>query len=106
MFTNLVDNAIKHTPEGGEVRLSVYSQGNAAEIAVSDTGSGIPPEEAKRVFERFYQVDKSRKAGSGRGSGLGLPIAKQIVQAHNGVIDVESKPGVGSTFIVRLPLAR
>lgn len=103
VFTNLVDNAIKHTPEGGEVRLSASSAKGVAKFVVSDSGPGIAFEEAKRIFERFYQVDKSRRAGSGRGSGLGLSIARQIVQAHHGTIEVESKPGAGSHFIVRLP---
>lgn len=103
VFTNLVDNAIKHTPDGGQVRISVAPEKDFAMVAVSDTGRGIAGEEAKRIFERFYQVDKSRKAGRGRGSGLGLSIAKQIVQAHHGTIEVKSKPGAGSHFIVRLP---
>ena len=105
VLTNLLDNAIKHTPEDGQVRVSATSEKGDAKLIVSDTGPGIPPEEATRIFERFYQVDKSRKAGGGRGSGLGLSIARQIVQAHRGTIHVESEPGFGSRFVVRLPLA-
>ncbi len=73
------------------------------EVSITDSGPGVPAEEAKRIFERFYQVDKSRKTGAGRGAGLGLSIAKQIIDAHGGNIRVDSKPGQGATFIVRLP---
>jgi two-component system sensor histidine kinase VicK len=74
------------------------------EIAVTDTGPGIPPEDLEHVFERFYQVDKSR-AGKNRGIGLGLTIAKQIVEAHGGKIFVESVVGLGTRFTVTLPIA-
>jgi len=106
VFTNLFDNAIKHSPKGGKVIISVVAEKGYAKIVVSDNGPGIPPKETRRIFERFYQVDKSRKAGSGRGSGLGLSIARQLVEAYGGTIHVESKPGSGASFIVRLPLAQ
>jgi len=105
VFSNLVENALKFTPAGGEVRLSARRANGALLATVSDTGPGIHPEEAARIFERFYQVDKSRSGGRGRGAGLGLPIAQQIVQAHGGEIRVESQPGRGSAFVVRLPLS-
>jgi len=71
-----------------------------------DSGKGIPPSEQERVFERFYQVDKSRSGGENRGYGLGLAIAKQLVEAHNGSISFTSKPGEGSHFVVKLPLQK
>ena len=105
VLANLLDNALAHTSEGGEVRLSARPDGHSAvEITIRDTGSGIPPEELNRIFERFYQVDKSRAAPAGRqGSGLGLAIAKKIVEAHGGRIEASSQLGQGSIFIVRLP---
>jgi signal transduction histidine kinase len=106
VFTNIIENAIKHSPKAGEVRIAAASEKGIAKIAVSDQGAGIAPKEAQRIFERFYQIDKSRKSASGRGTGLGLPIAKQIVEAHKGTIRVDSKPGRGSTFTVELPLTR
>jgi DNA topoisomerase VI subunit B len=106
VFTNIIENAIKHSPKAGEVRIAAASEKGIAKIAVSDQGAGIAPKEAQRIFERFYQIDKSRKSAAGRGTGLGLPIAKQIVEAHKGTIRVDSKPGSGSTFTVELPLTR
>lgn len=104
VFTNLVENAIKHTPAGGEVRLTAGLEENHICVQVQDTGEGIPHEEQKRIFERFYQLDKSRRGGGRRGVGLGLAIAQEIVWAHGGKVSVESQPGQGSTFIVKLPL--
>ncbi|MBI3097666.1 MAG: HAMP domain-containing protein [Planctomycetes bacterium] len=95
---NLVDNAIKYTPEGGSVTVTVRAPG---EIEVRDTGVGIPAEDQKRVFERFYRVDKSRSREAG-GTGLGLAIVKHIAQLHGGEVTVESAPGKGSSFILRL----
>jgi signal transduction histidine kinase len=106
VFANLIDNAIKHTPAGGEVTLYAEPAGDKVKIWVSDTGQGIPPEELSRVFERFYQLDKSRRGGKGRGVGLGLAIAREIVHAHGGGLTVESHVGQGSKFIVQLPVAR
>lgn len=116
VFGNLLDNALKHTPAGGKVTIAAQLlSGSAAakagksappgvEISVVDTGSGIPPEDLPRLFERFYQVDKSR-VRSGRGSlGLGLAIVKEIVTAHGGSIRVESVVGLGTRFVVTLPI--
>ena len=75
------------------------------EVVVTDTGQGIPPQELSRIFERFYQVDRSRvRTGNGGGSGLGLAIARELVEAHNGHIQAHSQVGVGSQFTVRLPI--
>ncbi|HEY3344429.1 MAG TPA: HAMP domain-containing sensor histidine kinase [Anaerolineaceae bacterium] len=106
VFTNLVDNAIKYSGAGGRVLLSARSDGAGVRVSVADTGPGLSPADQARIFERFYQADKSRRGGSGRGVGLGLAIAREIVQAHGGTIQVDSAPGKGSTFCVRLPLAR
>lgn len=104
VFTNLVENALNYTSKGGRVRLTAERKGDFLEVSVSDAGRGIPKEETGRIFERFYQVDKSRRAGHGHGAGLGLPIARQIVQAHGGDISVESLIGEGNRFLVRLPM--
>lgn len=104
VFSNLVDNALQHAPKGGHVQLSARSANGFVEAEVRDDGPGISQDEAKRIFERFYQVDKSRRSGQGRGAGLGLSIAQQIVQAHGGRIELESEAGKGSRFIVYLPL--
>jgi two-component system, OmpR family, phosphate regulon sensor histidine kinase PhoR len=105
---NLVHNAIKYTPVGGVIVLSANARRHRGrelvELRVSDTGCGIAPEELGRVFERFYKTDRSR-GRDGEGTGLGLAIARHTVEAHGGSIEVESTPGVGSVFIVRLPAA-
>ncbi len=105
VFTNLVDNAIKFTSAGGLITLKLIADQSGVLASVSDTGTGIPNYEETRIFERFYQVDKSRRGGSGHGLGLGLAIARQIVLSHNGEIWAISEPGKGSTFFVRLPSA-
>jgi signal transduction histidine kinase len=105
VFNNLVDNAIKYTAPNGQVQITCAREKGFAKITVSDSGAGIPHGEINRIFERFYRVDKSRKVEKSKGSGLGLSIAKQIVQAHQGSIEVKSELGKGSQFIVRLPLA-
>jgi signal transduction histidine kinase len=104
-LTNLVDNALGHTGEGDEIRLrSQASSTGSVEIMVQDTGSGIPQEELNRLFERFYQVDKSRATSAGRrSSGLGLSIVKELVEAHGGRIEANSQVGLGSTFTINLP---
>jgi len=103
VFSNLITNAINYTPEGGKITLEGKVTGDFLHIAVTDTGYGIPPDELPRIFDRFYRV-KSDKTRNIVGTGLGLPIVKSIVQAHNGTIKAESKEGVGSTFSVRLPV--
>ncbi|WP_409228446.1 sensor histidine kinase [Gudongella sp. SC589] len=102
LIYNLVDNGIKYTESGGKVALSVFSSSGEAIIEVSDTGIGIPNEDQSRIFERFYQVDKSRSKKVG-GSGLGLSIVKHIVQSHGGSINLKSSPGNGTTITVKLP---
>jgi len=102
MLLNLLDNAVKYTPEGGEISLAVEQQNGNAEIVVRDTGIGIPDEDQQRVFDRFYRVDKARSRALG-GAGLGLSIVRCIVEAHGGHITIESTPQKGSTFRVFLP---
>jgi two-component system phosphate regulon sensor histidine kinase PhoR len=101
-LVNLVDNAIKYSPEKGRVHFSALREDSAVVIKVQDWGSGISKEHLPRLFERFYRVDKARSRKLG-GTGLGLAIVKHIVQSHNGQIAVESTPGNGSTFIIQLP---
>ncbi|MBX9689827.1 MAG: HAMP domain-containing histidine kinase [Candidatus Obscuribacterales bacterium] len=102
-LSNLLKNALNYT-ESGAVRLKIIRAGEHAEISVSDTGKGIPPESLARIFDRFYRVEKHRARSAG-GSGLGLAIVKAIVERHGGSIKVKSKPAEGSTFIIELPLA-
>jgi two-component system, OmpR family, phosphate regulon sensor histidine kinase PhoR len=99
---NLVDNAIKYTPEGGTVSVVCHSDRNSATIEVADTGIGIPRSDLPRIFERFYRVDKARSRELG-GTGLGLSIVKHLMQSIGGQIDVASRVGSGSTFTVHLP---
>lgn len=101
---NLIDNAIKYTPAGGEVGIELSRSGQEAVLRVRDSGIGIAPADQSRVFERFYRVDKARSRELGS-TGLGLAIVKHLVLAHAGRIDLESSLGKGTTFIVRLPLA-
>jgi len=105
VVNNLVDNAIKYTPVGGQVSIIAHQVDEQAEIIVSDTGPGIPADFLPRIFERFYQIDKSRRGGSRRGVGLGLAIAREIVLAHFGSIAVESIPPQGCQFVVKIPFA-
>jgi len=97
VLVNLLDNAIKYTPEGGSISFTVASEGTMVRIGVKDTGVGIPPKDLSRVFERFYRVDAARSRDEG-GTGLGLSIVKHIVQLHGGTVGVESEPGKGSVF--------
>ncbi|MBI5211498.1 MAG: HAMP domain-containing protein [Elusimicrobia bacterium] len=103
VFTNLIDNAVKYTPEAGVVRVGAAVAGREVRLSVEDTGAGIPAEHIPRIFERFYRVDKARSRELG-GTGLGLAIVKHIVEAHGGAVAVESEPGRGSTFRFSLPL--
>lgn len=102
VFRNLLDNAIKYTPNGGEIYISAFEKAENIYIEVADNGIGISAEHLPRIFERFYRVDKDRSRKLG-GTGLGLAIVKHIVQAHGGTIGVESKPGKGSKFFFTLP---
>ncbi|GAB4572779.1 MAG: hypothetical protein Kow0077_13220 [Anaerolineae bacterium] len=101
-LSNLVINAINYTPPGGRIVLSTYVNQDGVVFEVTDTGIGIPAEDLPRIFDRFYRADKARQTSTG-GSGLGLSIARRIVEYHNGRIEVESTPGKGSTFRVILP---
>ena len=101
VVTNLLSNALKFTPAGGAVRVELRRHGTEAVLRVSDTGPGIPPDELPHVFERFFRGRGARA----RGSGIGLTVARELVLAHGGEIAVESEPGRGTTFTVRLPLA-
>ncbi|PYF05766.1 ATP-binding protein [Ureibacillus chungkukjangi] len=103
VLTNLIDNAIRHTPTEGGVKVSVEQELSYAKIQVADTGEGIPLEDLPYVFERFYKADKARTRSKG-GTGLGLAIAKNIVEAHKGNIRVDSVVGQGTTFTFYLPL--
>jgi len=100
---NLIDNALRYTPERGRVLVSAEQQDRFACVSISDDGPGIPADEAANIFDRFYRVDKSRSAAS-EGAGLGLAITRKIVEAHGGSVSVESEIGVGSTFTIKLPL--
>jgi signal transduction histidine kinase len=102
VLLNLVGNAIKFT-DRGEVRLSARAENSHYQISVADTGAGIPPEEQERIFEEFHQIDNSNTKAKG-GTGLGLAIAKRIVEIHGGSIAVESRPGQGAAFHLRLPV--
>ena len=104
VFSNLITNAIIYTPEGGKVDVMGEVKGDFVCISVSDTGYGIAPDELPRIFDKFYRA-KTEKTRNIVGTGLGLPIVKSIVEAHNGTVEVESEEGVGSTFYVRLPIS-
>ena len=107
MVLNLLDNAIKHTPPGGVVKLSLAQHNGDYDVTVSDTGVGIPPEAQSNIFERFYRVDKARSRASasdaGVGAGLGLAIAKWIAEAHKGQLKLQHSDQTGSTFVASLP---
>lgn len=104
---NLIGNAIKYTPSGGEVLVRLGKVDQKARIIVSDTGPGIPPKDLPHIFDRFYRAEKSRtRSENGKGFGLGLSIAYWIVRHHKGQIDVDSEVGKGTTFCVWLPLAQ
>jgi signal transduction histidine kinase len=103
LLLNLLDNGLKHTLPGGRVTAGWGVNGRQVELWVRDTGVGIAPEHLPHVFDRFYRVDKARSRVEG-GAGLGLSICRWIAEAHGGSISVESAPGDGSTFTVRLPV--
>src|SRR5262249_53424946 len=103
ILSNLLDNAIKYTPTGGEITVGARPKGDMVEFFVRDSGIGIPEEDLPRLFERFYRVDKARSRELG-GTGLGLSIVKHLVAAHNGAARVESVVQKGSTFYFTLPV--
>jgi len=104
VLENLVDNALKHGPQGGSVHIAAERVADSIEIAVEDTGPGIPAEHLPRIFERFYRVDPARSRERG-GAGLGLAIAAHLVEAMSGSITATSQPGKGSRFVITLPVA-
>jgi two-component system phosphate regulon sensor histidine kinase PhoR len=104
VLTNLVDNAIKYNRPGGRIRVRQEREGLSLRVFVVDTGIGIPERDLRRIFERFYRVDKARSRELG-GTGLGLSIVKHIVEAHGGTVHVTSRLGEGSTFSFTLPVA-
>ncbi|MBI5932772.1 MAG: HAMP domain-containing protein [Chloroflexi bacterium] len=105
VLLNLVANAIQYTDEGGAVTIETEQKNHQIEISVKDTGIGIPPEQLTHIFTRFYRVDKSRSRATGGGSGIGLTIARRLVEAHGGKIWAESEGiGKGSRFVIALPL--
>jgi signal transduction histidine kinase len=106
VFTNLLNNALQHTPRCTQITLGASIRGDQIEICVSDNGPGIAPDDVPHVFERFYRADRARNRGQHEhGSGLGLSIAYQLVMLHGGTLSVDSQPGIGATFRVRLPMS-
>ena len=104
VLRNLLENALAHTAKGDAITVAAAQQGDWVEVSIADTGEGIPPDGLPNIFERFYRVDKSRARATG-GSGLGLTIAKRLVEAHGGKIEVQSKLGKGSRFSFTVPVA-
>ena len=100
-LANLIDNAVKYTPEGGHVTVTCLQSEQSVEVSIKDDGMGIPPREQPRIWERLYRGDKSRAQ---RGLGLGLSLVKAVIEAHGGRVTVQSSPGAGSEFTVRLPV--
>ena len=106
MVLNLLHNAIKYTPEGGQVRINLKAQQRHCEIVVSDTGLGIPGAAQPHVFDRFFRVDKARSRDeslNGSGAGLGLSIAKWVAELHGGSIALARSDSAGSSFVISLP---
>jgi signal transduction histidine kinase len=105
VLTNILDNALRHTTEGGKIALSAQEIDHQIEMSIQDSGPGLRPEELQRIFDRFYRTDASRQREDTvpGGSGLGLAIAKSIVQAHGGQLSAESEPGKGLKVIISLP---
>jgi signal transduction histidine kinase len=102
VFTNLCDNALRHTPPGGIVTIDAQARGKMLEISVTDTGEGIPTAALQRIFDRFYRVDASRQISTG-GSGLGLTIVRAIIEAHGGSIRAENTQQGGARIVFTLP---
>ncbi len=104
VLRNLLDNALAYTGKGGAITVAARKQGHEIEVSVTDTGEGIPAEDLPNIFERFYRADKSRTRATG-GSGLGLTIAKRLIEAHEGTISVQSEPGKGSCLSFTIPVS-
>lgn len=102
VWINLLHNSIKFTPRGGKISVRLFRHGQEVTVVIADTGIGIAKEDVERIFERFFKADKSRNRAGG-GNGLGLSIVKKIIDLHQGQIAVESEPGAGTTFTIRLP---
>ena len=102
LFTNLITNAVNYSPDGGEVIVFATTTENFLDVYVSDTGVGMAPEEASKIFEKFYRI-KHPKTRHVTGTGLGLALVKGIIESHRGSIEVDSRPGMGTTFRVLLP---
>jgi signal transduction histidine kinase len=105
VFSNLCDNALRHTPHGGTVTIEAQQRNNELAISITDTGEGIPPEALPRVFERFFRADSSRQSTTG-GSGLGLAIVGAIIEAHSGTVWAENVPGAGARIVFTLPMQK
>jgi two-component system OmpR family sensor kinase len=103
VLDNLIDNALRHTPEKGKVEINLDQSGSCVSVQVADTGCGIPPEELEHIFDRFYQVQKNENQGSG-GAGLGLAIAKRILDLHASRLTVDTAPNLGTRFDFALPV--
>jgi signal transduction histidine kinase len=101
---NLLDNAIKYTPAGGDVTLSAERLNGDYVVKVADSGPGIPLEAQPHIFDRFYRSERDRRASATSGAGLGLAIAAWVAQTHGGSVSLEKSSNVGSTFAVRLPV--
>jgi signal transduction histidine kinase len=101
-LTNLVENAVRYVPAGGEVRIEARRVATGVELVVADSGEGIPREDQPRIFERFYRVEKGR-ARTGGGTGLGLAIVKHVAEVHGGRVELESAPGRGTSFRIVIP---
>ena len=105
VLDNVISNALKYSPEGGNITFRLEEGTDEIQISVSDEGVGIPKDQVNKIFDRFYRVDKARSRNLG-GTGLGLAIAKEMVEAHGGKIWAESKDEVGTTIFITLPFER
>lgn len=103
MFSNILNNAIKYSPEGGNIAVNVSCEDDVIRIAIEDEGMGVAPADAERLFEKFYRVQNEQSRNIG-GTGLGLAICKEIIESHGGTISVRSELGNGTTMTVELPI--